>query len=33
MAGLSEGFEACVERPGGEEAFSLFYYRDGRLFR
>ena len=31
MAGLSEGFETCVERPGGEKAFSLFYYRDGRL--
>ena len=31
MAGLSEGFDVCVERPGGEEAFSLFYYRDGRL--
>jgi len=31
MAGLSEGFDVCVERPGGEKAFSLFYYRDGRL--
>jgi 3-phenylpropionate/trans-cinnamate dioxygenase ferredoxin reductase subunit len=31
MAGLSEGFDVCVERPGGEKSFSLFYYRDGRL--
>ncbi len=31
MAGLSEGFDVCVERPGPEGAFSLFYYRDGRL--
>jgi 3-phenylpropionate/trans-cinnamate dioxygenase ferredoxin reductase subunit len=31
MAGLSEGFDVCVERPGSEGAFSLFYYRDGRL--
>ncbi len=31
MAGLSEGFDACVERPGGDGAFSLFYYRAGRL--
>ena len=31
MAGLSEGFDVCVERPAGEKAFSLFYYRDGRL--
>ncbi len=31
MAGLSEGFEACVERAGGEGAFSLFYYRGEKL--
>jgi 3-phenylpropionate/trans-cinnamate dioxygenase ferredoxin reductase subunit len=31
MAGLSQGHDACVERPGGENAFTLFYYRDGRL--
>lgn len=31
MAGLSEGFDACVERPGGEGAFSLFYYRGEKL--
>lgn len=31
MAGLSEGFDVCVERPGSGGAFSLFYYRDGRL--
>jgi 3-phenylpropionate/trans-cinnamate dioxygenase ferredoxin reductase subunit len=31
MAGLSEGFDACVERSTDEKAFSLFYYRDGRL--
>jgi 3-phenylpropionate/trans-cinnamate dioxygenase ferredoxin reductase component len=31
MAGLSEGFDVCVERPGSGAAFSLFYYRDGRL--
>jgi 3-phenylpropionate/trans-cinnamate dioxygenase ferredoxin reductase component len=30
MAGLAEGFDACVERPG-EKGFSLFCYRDGRL--
>lgn len=31
MAGVSQGHDACVERPGGENAFTLFYYRDGRL--
>jgi 3-phenylpropionate/trans-cinnamate dioxygenase ferredoxin reductase subunit len=32
MAGLSQGHDACVQRPGdGENAFTLFYYRDGRL--
>jgi 3-phenylpropionate/trans-cinnamate dioxygenase ferredoxin reductase component len=31
MAGLSEGFELCVERPSGANAFSLFYYRAGGL--
>ena len=31
MAGLSEGFDACVERSFAENAFSLFYYRDNRL--
>lgn len=31
MAGLSEGFDLCVERPSGANAFSLFYYDSGRL--
>jgi 3-phenylpropionate/trans-cinnamate dioxygenase ferredoxin reductase subunit len=31
MAGLSEGFDLCVERPSGATAFSLFYYRAGGL--
>jgi len=31
MAGLSEGFDAMVERRSGESAFSLFYYRQGEL--
>jgi len=31
MAGLSEGFDLCVERPYGENALSLFYYRAGKL--
>ncbi len=31
MAGLSEGYEACVERVSGENAFSLFYYRGEKL--
>jgi 3-phenylpropionate/trans-cinnamate dioxygenase ferredoxin reductase subunit len=31
MAGLSEGFDCCVERPSGANAFSLFYYSAGAL--
>jgi 3-phenylpropionate/trans-cinnamate dioxygenase ferredoxin reductase component len=31
MAGLSEGFDACIERTTGENAFSLFYYRGEKL--
>ncbi|WP_294541936.1 FAD-dependent oxidoreductase [uncultured Rhodoblastus sp.] len=31
MAGLSQGFEACVERKTGENAFSLFYFRHDNL--
>ncbi len=31
MAGLSEGFDACVERTHAENAFSLYYYRDNRM--
>ncbi len=31
MAGLSEGFDASVERVSGESAFSLFYYRGEKL--
>jgi 3-phenylpropionate/trans-cinnamate dioxygenase ferredoxin reductase subunit len=31
MAGLSEGFDACVERLTGEGAFSLYCYREGNL--
>lgn len=31
MAGLSEGFDLCVERPAGAAGFSLFYYRADRL--
>jgi 3-phenylpropionate/trans-cinnamate dioxygenase ferredoxin reductase subunit len=31
MAGLSQGFEECVERVSAESAFSLFYYRGEKL--
>jgi 3-phenylpropionate/trans-cinnamate dioxygenase ferredoxin reductase subunit len=31
MAGLSQGFEDCVERVSAGNAFSLFYYRDEKL--
>ena len=31
MAGLSEGFDSCVERMTGENAFSLFSYRGEKL--
>ncbi len=31
MAGLSEGFDCCVERVTGEGAFSLYCYRGDRL--
>ena len=31
MAGLSQGFDASVERITGENAFSLFHYRGEKL--
>jgi 3-phenylpropionate/trans-cinnamate dioxygenase ferredoxin reductase subunit len=31
MAGSSENYDSLIERPSGDKAFSLFYYRQGEL--